>query len=53
MWREKKKHKTANYYKVSSNLEVYSSRLYKLWVFSSGKVKAEKLVEKQSIQKKI
>lgn len=31
---------------------MYSSRLYKLRVFGSGKVKAEKLVEKQSVAKK-
>lgn len=50
--KKKKKNKTANYYKLSSNSEGYSPRLYKLSVSSSGKVKAEKLVEKQSIEKK-
>lgn len=44
--KKKEKYKTAKYYEISSNLEVYSSRLYKLWLFSSGKVKTEKLVEK-------
>lgn len=51
--KKEKKQKTLSYCKVSSDLEVYSSRVYKLWVFGSGKVKAEKLVEKQSVAKKL